>query len=53
MKVAAKLGEICVEIFRVKKLGHRNKKSKRVSKEIVSEIAEKAIKGRALTHGTT
>ncbi|KFY49060.1 hypothetical protein V495_00779 [Pseudogymnoascus sp. VKM F-4514 (FW-929)] len=49
---SAKLGEICVEIFRVKILG-RTKPKDKVPKGAASEIAEKAVKGRALSHGTT
>ena len=46
------MGEICVEIFRVKMLKHVDG-TNRVVKEAASEISEKAVKGRALSHGTT
>ncbi|KFY72116.1 hypothetical protein V499_07733 [Pseudogymnoascus sp. VKM F-103] len=52
VKAAAKLGEITVEVFRVEILEYIDP-HKNVVDKIASEISEKAIKGRALSHGTT
>ena len=52
VKAAAKLGEITVEAFRVK-IGPDKQFGGYVAKDVASEISEKAIKGRALSHGTT
>ena len=52
MKAAANLGEITVEVSRVEILEYVDPK-KAVVNKIASEISEKAVKGRALSHGTT
>ncbi|KFY34976.1 hypothetical protein V494_06311 [Pseudogymnoascus sp. VKM F-4513 (FW-928)] len=52
VKAAANLGEITVEVFRVNLLEYTHPKRAGVN-NITPEISEKAIKGRALSHGTT
>ncbi|KFY91498.1 hypothetical protein V498_05436 [Pseudogymnoascus sp. VKM F-4517 (FW-2822)] len=51
VKDAAALGQITVDVFRVK-VGADTNFRPSLPRQTVSEIAEKAVKGRALSHGT-
>jgi len=51
VKAAAGLGQITVDVFRVT-IGAVVSSIPIVPEQALSEISEKAVKGRALTHGT-
>ncbi|KFX99241.1 hypothetical protein V490_01888 [Pseudogymnoascus sp. VKM F-3557] len=52
MKAAAKLGEVIVDVFRVR-IGANAESKYSAQKDTAATVSEKAIKGRALSHGTT
>ncbi|KFZ08013.1 hypothetical protein V502_09600 [Pseudogymnoascus sp. VKM F-4520 (FW-2644)] len=51
VKAAAALGQITVEVLRIK-VGAETNRRENLPRQAVSKISEKAVKGRALSHGT-